>query len=301
MEERIIDRLTEFIKVRGYNDSFICQSCNLSSGLLTLCRKPDKDLSIRTVKKIVAQFPELNEEWLLDGTGKMLHSSFSEDSETILSGNIIKRLDLLLKEEDTNIRCLLSNDIKAKKKYIQAHDSPTKEKALYWANILLEKFPDYSWDWVMNGTGPAKTFKGKYWIPVLDKEQIVSVWSGNNIASDTRTQYCYLKETPSVDFLYKVKEGDYAPKGFIDHCLGCSFRAINCDGWVWGGHYLLITADGVNIGTFAGIEYGIVLVFKDESENIQQTQIRRKDILCAARIDSYMKTNELCPIRTLKP
>lgn len=303
MEERIINRLTKFIKARGYNDSFICQTCGLSRAAITISRKPGKDLSVRTVKKIVAQFPELNEEWLLNGTGEMLHSSFPEDSETILSRNILKRLDLLLKEENTSMRRILSNDIKAEKKYIQAHDSPTKEKALHWANVFLEKFPDYSWDWVMNGTGPTKTFGGKCWFPVLDKEQISPAYRKENATTDTGARYCYLDDTPSVDFIYKVKESDYAPNSFAGRYLGCKFREISDDGWVWGDPYLYKTENDVLIASFSGLENNnkTLRCVDIYGQGFGKTRtIDLKDILCVARVTDYSEAQKFIPIHNIK-
>lgn len=68
---RRIDRLDHFAQMIGINDNQLTKETGLAVGTLGKSRKPDKDLSVKTVSLIAERFPQLNREWLLTGNGEM--------------------------------------------------------------------------------------------------------------------------------------------------------------------------------------------------------------------------------------
>lgn len=70
--ERKIDRLDKYLKFKGLNDNKISVQLGLSVGILGKSRKPGKDLSAKTIERILRNFNDLNPTWLLTGEGEML-------------------------------------------------------------------------------------------------------------------------------------------------------------------------------------------------------------------------------------
>lgn len=71
---RIIDRFDEFTRLRGLTDSIVTREAGLAVGTLGKSRKPDKDLSRRTVEILLTTYPDISRSWLIDGVGDMTAS-----------------------------------------------------------------------------------------------------------------------------------------------------------------------------------------------------------------------------------
>ena len=69
--ERIIDRLDAFMRLKGYNDTFVQNECGLSNGTLNKSRMEGRDLSRRATEAVLKKFQEINRVWLTTGVGEM--------------------------------------------------------------------------------------------------------------------------------------------------------------------------------------------------------------------------------------
>lgn len=82
--ERIIDRFDKYLKQKGLNDNQVTIRLGLSQGLIGKSRGEGRDLSSRSVNKILDFYPDINRVWLLTGEGEMLRTgapaSVSEDT-----------------------------------------------------------------------------------------------------------------------------------------------------------------------------------------------------------------------------
>lgn len=60
------------MEAKGLNDSRVTGELKLSNGLLGKAMAENRDLSQRTINKILEHYTDLNPEWLEKGEGKML-------------------------------------------------------------------------------------------------------------------------------------------------------------------------------------------------------------------------------------
>lgn len=72
--ERIIDRFDKYLKQKGLNDNQVTIRLGLSQGLIGKSRGEGRDLSSRSVNKILDFYPDINRVWLLTGEGEMLRT-----------------------------------------------------------------------------------------------------------------------------------------------------------------------------------------------------------------------------------
>ena len=73
--ERIIDRLDQFMDVRGLTDSEVTKECGLSIGLINQARGGKCDIGKKAVEKILARYTDINRVWFITGEGDMLNTS----------------------------------------------------------------------------------------------------------------------------------------------------------------------------------------------------------------------------------
>ena len=76
---RRIDRFDEYMKHSGLNDNRVTNQLGLSIGTLGKSRKEGRDLSDRSVEKILKFYVDLNRVWLLTGVGEMLNKKKEEE------------------------------------------------------------------------------------------------------------------------------------------------------------------------------------------------------------------------------
>lgn len=79
------ERLVEFIKSKGLNNSEFCRSIGVSTAFVSsmvTSTQPDK------IERITLKYPELNVGWLLTGEGPMLKDEEQSQSTTTFSSKI---------------------------------------------------------------------------------------------------------------------------------------------------------------------------------------------------------------------
>lgn len=72
--ERKIDRFDRYMKSKGLNDNKVTNLLGLSVGTLGKSRKPQRDLSDKSVEQILKFYTDLNRVWLMTGEGEMLYT-----------------------------------------------------------------------------------------------------------------------------------------------------------------------------------------------------------------------------------
>lgn len=74
MGRNFIERLQEYMTVKGINDNQMTVAADLSVGLLGKLKKNGKGMNSSNIEKILYNYRDLSPEWLLTGRGEMLTS-----------------------------------------------------------------------------------------------------------------------------------------------------------------------------------------------------------------------------------
>lgn len=82
---RRIDRLDKYLKFKGITDYRATIDAGLSKGTIGKSRENGRDLSNKSVEKIVEVYSDLNKAWLLSGAGEMLNSSYSKTATPLIN------------------------------------------------------------------------------------------------------------------------------------------------------------------------------------------------------------------------
>lgn len=112
MSEKIKDRLQAYLKQKGVNNSEFGRRIGASSAYVSSIRK---GIPSEVLERIVAEFPDLNIEWLMLGTGEMLRGMQNvqqgnriggDNNVNIGQGDTEKFLALLSKKDEQIDRLL---------------------------------------------------------------------------------------------------------------------------------------------------------------------------------------------------
>lgn len=79
--ERVIDRFDKYMKHKDLNDNRVTNDLGLSVGLLGKSRKENRDLSKKSIEKILNFYTDINPDWLKLGKGPMLKSTLPLESK----------------------------------------------------------------------------------------------------------------------------------------------------------------------------------------------------------------------------
>lgn len=79
-KERAIDRFAKYMEIKGLNDNKVTIDANLSVGTLGKSRKENRNLSAKSIEKILNYYQDLNKVWLLTGEGSMLKETAQADN-----------------------------------------------------------------------------------------------------------------------------------------------------------------------------------------------------------------------------
>lgn len=82
---RRIDRLDKYLKFKGITDYRATIDAGLSKGTIGKSRENGRDLSNKSVEKIVEVYSDLNKAWLLSGAGEMLNPSYSKTAIPLIN------------------------------------------------------------------------------------------------------------------------------------------------------------------------------------------------------------------------
>lgn len=73
--EGIVSRIEELMAYCHLSKTAFALRCGLNTSNFTRMMSNNQTITVRTVEKISSAFPEINREWLLNGTGTMLKAS----------------------------------------------------------------------------------------------------------------------------------------------------------------------------------------------------------------------------------
>lgn len=82
---RRIDRFDKYLEFKGITDYRATIDAGLSKGTIGKSREKGRDLSNKSVEKLVEVYSDLNKAWLLSGSGDMLNPSSPQAMATTLS------------------------------------------------------------------------------------------------------------------------------------------------------------------------------------------------------------------------
>lgn len=82
---RRIDRFDKYLEFKGITDYRATIDAGLSKGTIGKSREKGRDLSNKSVEKLVEVYSDLNKVWLLSGSGDMLNSSSPQAVTATLS------------------------------------------------------------------------------------------------------------------------------------------------------------------------------------------------------------------------
>lgn len=82
---RRIDRFDKYLEFKGITDYRATIDAGLSKGTIGKSREKGRDLSNKSVEKLVEVYSDLNKVWLLSGSGDMLNSSSPQTVTATLS------------------------------------------------------------------------------------------------------------------------------------------------------------------------------------------------------------------------
>lgn len=82
---RRIDRFDKYLEFKGITDYRATIDAGLSKGTIGKSRGKGRDLSNKSVEKLVEVYSDLNKVWLLSGSGDMLNSSSPQTVTATLS------------------------------------------------------------------------------------------------------------------------------------------------------------------------------------------------------------------------
>lgn len=101
--KKIIDRLDEYMILKGLNDNQVTVNCGLSVGLLGKARKGTGDLGKSSVERILKFYTDIDRRWLLTGEGEMLKTETTNTGHPIIPSarDADDRFDRLMKIVET--------------------------------------------------------------------------------------------------------------------------------------------------------------------------------------------------------
>ena len=129
MTIRRIDRLDAWMRRNKLTDAALTREVGLSNGLLNKSRNPGHDLSKRTIAAIVDRYPELDENWLITGTGEM-------NDPQIIIGQFVNEISSDQIIDDKSIEYLLKDIVKKNSFMEMALDEVAK------VNMLVQKIQE---------------------------------------------------------------------------------------------------------------------------------------------------------------
>lgn len=98
-----IERFDKYMEVKHLNDNKVTVQAGLSVGSLGKSRKPNRDLSISNIERILNFYTDLSREWLLTGKGEMLKntSAVAENHSISIAGEEIKENKINVNADET--------------------------------------------------------------------------------------------------------------------------------------------------------------------------------------------------------
>lgn len=97
---KVVNELKNQRKV--YSDADFARIVDIPRGDLSQMMSGKRKVSKRCVSNLLAQFPEINEEWFITGEGEMLNNSATAQNHSVsMAGEEIKENNIRVSSDDT--------------------------------------------------------------------------------------------------------------------------------------------------------------------------------------------------------
>lgn len=108
MNQRVREVVNELKRQRKvYSDADCARIINVEKAEFSRIMSGKRQVSQRCVENLLANFPEINEEWLRTGEGEMLNTSASASNHSIaIAGEEIKENSINVNTDDTIARLI---------------------------------------------------------------------------------------------------------------------------------------------------------------------------------------------------
>lgn len=253
MDAGVKERLIQFIDFKGLSKNKFEELCGLSKRYvsnISVSIQPDK------VKKISTTFPELNTGWLLTGNGRMLNGPYERMNAAL------DELGITQKEfaKGTGGIAFFAPAI-----YQNAQKNPGDLDVLnQWVDSFLKRFPQFSREWIMNGTLPKLVHEHRFplrsdhplesqQVPLYEFEATAGLYAIFNDLSVEPTDYLRVPNLPPVDGAVYVRGESMSPLLKSGDIVMYKKKELSLDSILWGEIYLLsFETDG---DSFTAVKY----------------------------------------------
>ena len=260
---KIVERIKEYMDFRQISIAAFEKSIGLSNASFNKTLKTGGAIGTDKLEKILSAYPELNPHWLMTGEEPMVIPSGAY-------GRIYKILQREGLSEKDFARGSGSIGFICPDIYKNAQKNPADPKVLEdWTNALLKRFPQYSREWIMYGTGemllsnnikPDQTFTLRtdrkvqvQDIPLYDLSATAGIMAIFNDVSITPEDYLRVPNLPPVDGAIYVRGESMTPLLKSGDIIIFKKLELSLDSILWGQIYLLSFDAGGD--TFTVVKY----------------------------------------------
>ena len=243
---QIKDRLLKYLETRHMSVYRLEKTCGFSKSYF---KNMDFNVPETKLDVILQALPDLNREWLLNGTGEMTNGSkapvsrfASRQDKNALRKHLRQIYHRVITLCEMNGKAVweVEEDLELNEGTLSNIFSVGDERSINsWLDTLLQKFPSISSDWLRYGEGPAK-IKERRFIPVVDSprwlKDIVNriadfesekAIKGHDKETDQK-QSLHLQDIRALADLPYVSSGDFPNAEFaIRASQGTMFPTIN--------------------------------------------------------------------------
>ena len=212
-----------------------------------------KSITEKLANKIVAEFFEINKEWLLSGSGEPFESAYDR-IRALLRREKITYQDL---EKGSNMAYIFTRG----RVFEHAEKNPGDPQILNnWIATLLDRFSYYSKDWILTGAGSVFS-DGRVLITpgsspqeesvVENKEVPLYDYYGNtglaslfNEHTQTPSGYLSIPNLPPVDGAIRFRGDSMSPLIKSGDIVMYKKKDPSLDNFLWGEIYILSVKSG---------------------------------------------------------
>ena len=100
MENKVNQRVIEFLKFKNISKNRFCDMVNVSYTTFSSAILQDRNLNLDIILSLFNEFSDINPDWLLLGNGKMLRETVNNPgiNESDLTKYMLQRIEDLIKE-----------------------------------------------------------------------------------------------------------------------------------------------------------------------------------------------------------
>ena len=78
-----MSKIDAFRNYKHWTDAELCRNCGLTPASIIRARKDGNDVSVHSLHKVLANYPEINPSWLYSGEGEMIREDYQSSAVNI--------------------------------------------------------------------------------------------------------------------------------------------------------------------------------------------------------------------------